>query len=280
MSALPPPGMPPPSTPGTPPVTGATPNRPKRPVWRRWWVIAIGVILVLGAISSATGKKKPATSSTPTTAKAAAATTAATVVKQQQTTAAAVATTAAPATAPPTTAAPTTIVPPTTAEPTTTLTPVPTIRDGLALIGADAQPGRYINSKVSSGCYWERLKDLSGSLDGLLANDNPSGQSIVDIVDGDVAFRSRRCGAWQLYTTPLPAVPTFGDGTWLVGEQIDPGRWKSTGGEGCYWARMSGFAGGLHGILANDNVDGPTIVDIQPSDIGFISKRCGTWSPA
>jgi hypothetical protein len=52
---------------------------------------------------------------------------------------------------------------------------------------------------------------------------------------------------------PEPAGVT--DGTYLVGTDMEPGSYKTSGGSGCYWARMKSDAGG---IIANDFTEGPT----------------------
>jgi hypothetical protein len=69
----------------------------------------------------------------------------------------------------------------------------------------------------------------------------------------------------------------FGQGTFIVGTDIQPGTYKSTLGESCYWERLSNFGGTLGGIIAN-NFGGKAIVTIRSSDKGFHSSRCGTWT--
>jgi len=70
----------------------------------------------------------------------------------------------------------------------------------------------------------------------------------------------------------------FGDGTWRVGTDIEPGLyWTET--KGCYWARLSGFSGTLAEIIANDNTSGPAYVTIIETDTGFESSRCEAWVP-
>jgi len=71
---------------------------------------------------------------------------------------------------------------------------------------------------------------------------------------------------------------TFGDGTYLVGVDIQPGTYRSDTGEGCYWARLRNFTGGLGSLIANDNPAGPAIVKIGAKDKGFHSQRCGRWT--
>jgi hypothetical protein len=178
--------------------------------------------------------------------------------------------------APPSTPAPTT-TPPSTTPPTTPPPTLPGFDDGTFLVGTDIQPGRYITTGVDL-CYWARLKDASGSLDGIIANDNASGQAIVDIAPTDALFESNGCGRWSAYLPPPAPSTSFSEGAFVVNQQIAPGRYQSSGGDGCYWQRTTGFGGTLDEIIANDNVTGPGIVDIAASDVGFTSRGCGDWT--
>lgn len=67
-----------------------------------------------------------------------------------------------------------------------------------------------------------------------------------------------------------------GSGVYRVGEDIEPGTYRSDG-DRCYWARLSGFSGTLGDILANDNVSGSAYVTIAPTDVAFETSRCGDW---
>ena len=78
-------------------------------------------------------------------------------------------------------------------------------------------------------------------------------------------------------TLPQKGRSSFGDGTWRVGFDIEPGTYRTSGTDSCYWARLSNFTGS-NDILANDNARGPAIVTILRGDAGFISRRCGTWT--
>jgi hypothetical protein len=71
---------------------------------------------------------------------------------------------------------------------------------------------------------------------------------------------------------------SFGDGTFVVNKDIVPGTYQSSAGvHNCYWARLSGFGGTLHEIIANDNSGGHATVTIEANDSGFKSGGCGTW---
>jgi hypothetical protein len=145
-----------------------------------------------------------------------------------------------------------------------------------AIGGSGIAPGRYMTLTASS-CYWERLRDFSGNLSGIIANDNSSGSHvIVDISSSDVGFNSSRCGTWFPFAAKPPS--SISDGVWSVGDEMQAGTWSATFTTSCYWARLSGFGGTLEEILANDNETSSAIVQIQPGDIGFLASRCGVWT--
>jgi hypothetical protein len=86
-------------------------------------------------------------------------------------------------------------------------------------------------------------------------------------------------------TTPAPTQPpgpatSFGDGTYVVNEDIAPGTYRTDGGDSCYWERLSGFNGSFDEIIANDLPSGPSLVTIEATDVGFTSEGCGTWELA
>jgi len=71
-----------------------------------------------------------------------------------------------------------------------------------------------------------------------------------------------------------------GNGTYKVGKAIKPGVYVSKNSQSafCYWATLSGFSGKLSDISASDIGGGQAIVEIQSSDKGFKTNRCGKWS--
>lgn len=80
--------------------------------------------------------------------------------------------------------------------------------------------------------------------------------------------------------TPEPADVIDNDGTYLVGTDIQPGRWRSDGGTDgmdCYWKRLSSLNGGIDDIIQNNLSGGPQVVQIQPSDKAFVTAHCQVW---
>lgn len=84
--------------------------------------------------------------------------------------------------------------------------------------------------------------------------------------------------------TPLSApseTDTVTEGTYEVGDEITPGKYKSTGtkpgGFICYWARLRGDDE-THDVITNHAADGPTTVVIKPGDKYFTTQGCADWA--
>lgn len=185
---------------------------------------------------------------------------------------------------PPTTAttAATTTAPPTTA-PVATAPPLPSFGPGVKLVNQEIAPGRY-QTPGGPGCRWSRLADLAGVYSSYLGRSSGgAGQVIVEILPTDHAFESESCGTFVRYTPPPSRLVTFGDGTWAVNDQINPGRYQSTGAGECRWQRLADFRGvgasyqGPGSALAEAELRGSALVDILPTDVGFYASGCGTW---
>src|SRR5262245_38093000 len=76
---------------------------------------------------------------------------------------------------------------------------------------------------------------------------------------------------------PPPAAPmtSFGDGTYAVGTEIEPGVYQSAGpveGSACYWKRSNN-----DGTVANAMTKKPQTVEIAPGDTTFKTSKCQEW---
>lgn len=68
--------------------------------------------------------------------------------------------------------------------------------DGTYEVSVDIQPGKYASdAPISGNCYWARLKN-DDPFDGILANNNSSGKSVVVIKKSDKYFQSSGCSDW------------------------------------------------------------------------------------
>ena len=159
--------------------------------------------------------------------------------------------------------------------------------DGTHQVGAgqdQVAPGLY-STPGGDGCYWARLKDFTGGIGSIIANNIGSGRQFVDIAPTDAGIKSDGCGRW----VPIPSiVPTFNatpaqaipDGMARVGIDVMPGTWQTNGpaGADCYFARLKNFSGEFSGIIANGLGKTPQVVTILPTDVGFKSDGCTGWT--
>lgn len=81
------------------------------------------------------------------------------------------------------------------------------------------------------------------------------------------AFASREAGAH--------ANDFAGEGTYLVGHDIQPGTYQAPASSNCYWARLA--SGDTSDIINNDIANGPVVVTIVASDFAFLATRCGEF---
>lgn len=277
----------------TEPTADAKPDR--KPIYKRWWFVAVAVLVALGAVASLGDDDEDSSS---TTTLVAADTTISvedtsatagdtTTTEASATTLASSTTTTSTTTTSTTTTSTTTTTAP---QPTTTTTTTPTtttvpeleaaFSNGTWLVGTEIAPGVYQTRRDVSFCYWERLSGLGGTFDEIITNANVIGQGIVEIDDGDEAFSASGCGEWIELTVLDAPMTSFGDGWWAVGGHIVPGRYRSAGGDLCYWERLSGFSGEFDDIISNDLVEGQALVEIGSDDIGFHAQDCGTFELA
>jgi hypothetical protein len=88
--------------------------------------------------------------------------------------------------------APTTTAP----KPKPTQPPAATIEDGTWAVPDEVKPGTYV-SDGGEACYWARLRDLSGSLNSIIANSISPGRQRVTIARTDKAFETTNCAPWR-----------------------------------------------------------------------------------
>ncbi|MEU8774619.1 hypothetical protein [Streptomyces sp. NPDC048606] len=158
---------------------------------------------------------------------------------------------------------------------------------GTFQVGSDVKPGTYrTTGNKDLGCYWERLKDASGEVESIIANDNVTGASYVTIAATDKLFKSSGCKDWEAVDPKAaggsPKAEAAGDGgMFKVGLDLAPGTYKSTGpaegSTGCYWERSKDAAHTVDSIIANENPEGPAVVTIAAGDGYFKTTGCAPW---
>ena len=157
--------------------------------------------------------------------------------------------------------------------------PAAAFGDGTYRLANGFPPGTYRTLGSAAGCYWERLRGFSGHPSEIIANDISTASMTVTVEPGDAGFRVSRCGIWTADITPdvigrEPTAP-IGDGTWLVDAELAPGTWTATGGTTCFWERLSAFRGQPEDVIEFGDSRSVTIAE---GDLGFRSRRCGTWT--
>ena len=75
---------------------------------------------------------------------------------------------------------------------------------------------------------------------------------------------------------PAAATVMNEDGVYLVGTDVKPGTYRSSGGGTCYWARLRNLDGDIDSIIAN-NIGSNPVVTIRKADKAFETSRCGEW---
>lgn len=155
-----------------------------------------------------------------------------------------------------------------------------TFRDGVWEVGEDIKPGTY-RTLGADGCYWSRLRRLTNRDRDVIVQESSDGPAIVTVKRSDVGFESGRCRSWTADLGRITDSRTeFGAGTYLVGEDIAPGTYRSRGKAGCSWERLRGFTGDQSDILAKGTGGGRRTVTVRGTDTGFSSVGCGTWTRA
>lgn len=153
----------------------------------------------------------------------------------------------------------------------------PQFKDGVYLVNQQVAPGTYRSTGKSTSCYWQR----SGESDNILDNHFGLAGGVVTIQPTDYQFESKRCGPWiAIDPANLPVLPIEQqtapkkDGFYVVGSDIAPGLWRSTGtGAKCYWERQNV----TQDIIDNDYGFAGGAAMIQPTDFVFYAKGCGDW---
>ncbi len=70
---------------------------------------------------------------------------------------------------------------------------------------------------------------------------------------------------------------TFGDGTHVVGIDIQPGIYRAPGGEWCQWFRLPDLSGDITKAHAYVFMATKPTVEVEATDKAFRVQGCGTW---
>ncbi|GAA5062953.1 hypothetical protein [Nocardia callitridis] len=103
------------------------------------------------------------------------------------------------------------------------------------------------------------------------------------LIAGALTSAVTMLGAGTAAAAPADTIP--GDGVYLVGTDILPGLWESTGtpdpARGCDWRRLWKVEGDntdMGAIIANNYTRiSPVRVEIKATDTAFKTTSCGSW---
>jgi hypothetical protein len=87
--------------------------------------------------------------------------------------------------------------------------------------------------------------------------------------------------SWDPYPvlrrTPAGPASSMADSTHEVGVDVQPGKYRTPGGDRCHWTRRDGAGGVLDEIATNHLADRPQVVTIKAGE-QLQSRNCGTWT--
>jgi hypothetical protein len=84
----------------------------------------------------------------------------------------------------------------------------------------------------------------------------------------------------KLQAAPPAAATTFGEGKFVVGTDIAPGTYRTSGPAGkldCYWERLKDTRSDTDSIIANSLGRAPATVTIDRTDAAFQTRWCSPW---
>ncbi|MFD9340227.1 hypothetical protein [Streptomyces sp. NPDC060049] len=112
-----------------------------------------------------------------------------------------------------------------------------------------------------------------------------SDQQVLDAAQKVIASMGTdvSAGVEPAVTLPAPVGPltTVGPGTYLVGEDMKAGTYKTAGPSSssipnCYWSRNTNDSGEFNAIIANGTPDGQSRVTVKKGEV-FTTSGCTAW---
>lgn len=149
------------------------------------------------------------------------------------------------------------------------------LADGIYRVGSEIAIGKWRSTGTGDRCSWERYDD-QGEI-----NRNYYGYAggVITVQSDDFEIELENCGTWvyienQEQTLEPEASSPKDDGIYLVGVDIAPGLWRSTGqSDDCYWTHNDGN----QEIIDNHFGQAGGSMIIHESDFEVAMENCGTW---
>ena len=148
----------------------------------------------------------------------------------------------------------------------------PVAAGGPYAVCKEVAPGVYRGvASTDNPCTWERLDDLNGGYDSVIAARRHESPFYVEILDTDAAFTTecelvpiKHIESRDQFPTELPL------GMYKVGLDIGPGVYEGKPEEGlfCFWQRLKNFRGEDDSTIEWDIPGEAYVVEVEPSDYG------------
>lgn len=133
----------------------------------------------------------------------------------------------------------------------------PTISDGVYAVGSEFEPGVY-----RVGKYWATQDKNQNTIKNDITKDCPT-IAVVKPSDAYIKIQGGAVDATKTTVDPIEKECT--SGTFLVGVDIEPGRYKLESNSTGYWSRLNSNLG----TIANDIGEGQLIVVVRKSDFAL-----------
>lgn len=202
----------------------------KKPIWKKWWVWVLAVIII-GSVSGSGGESdKVYNNSNDVSSNEEIASTVNKEVKTEE-------------------------------EKSTK------IKAGTYKIGVDLPEGEYVFLATKAMGYIEVASDSTGELSSIISNDNVTGHTYIKVNEGEY-LKLRGGEAYSVSEAPslIPEDGVYKDGTYIVGKDIPAGEYRvtvnSSTGMG-YIEVASNSRGTLDSIITNDNLTEDSYITVQ-----------------
>lgn len=148
-----------------------------------------------------------------------------------------------------------------------------TVRSGTYKVGSEIPAGQYY---LEGSGYFALMSDSSGSLEAIIANDNYSGNSIVDLAEGQY-FQLKGSSAYPIEYASIEERTEFSDGVYRVGIDMPAGEYKVDSKSGMGYIEVASDASHtLDSIIANEIVEGSTYQSVDDGQYVKLSGATAT----
>jgi len=145
-----------------------------------------------------------------------------------------------------------------------------------AIIGSAGSGGAVADVEVSAERIAELEAELVDERERSEAREGELAEQEAELASREAEVVAREAAVGEV-EEQIAANTIPGSGVYLIGVDVNPGTYRSVDNSGCYWARLSGLGGSISDIIANDNVNGQSVVQIGANDVAFETNRCSDW---